>query len=215
MDPFLESYWGDIHTSLMVYASNQINAQLPEDLWTQIKEETAPPTNADEQQTERHLEIVDLSDGGRLVTAIEILSPANKVSADGQMAYIRKQREYLDASVNLVEIDLVRVGGFVLAVPQERLPATSRTPYLVCTRRATRLNYAEVYPLPLREPLPTIPIPLRPSDQDVMLQLQPLLNACYRDGRYHRINYRIDPTPRLGEVDALWVDDLLRAKGLR
>jgi hypothetical protein len=240
----------------MVYASNQLNAQLPGDLQARVEESvgvqeddeslrtvyadvrvveepdaarsagdvstatiavTEPilVTVVDEQATERHLEIVDLSDGGRLVTAIEILSPANKISADGQLAYIRKQREYLDARVNLIEIDLIRAGGFVLAVPQERLPASCRTPYLVCTRRATRRNYAEVYPIPLREPLPSIRIPLRPMDQDVALQLQPLLDACYQDGRYHRLNCRVDPTPRFGEADTRWMDDLLRAKGFR
>jgi hypothetical protein len=29
------------------------------------------------------------------------------------------------------------------------------------------------------------------------------------------MNYRAEPTPRLGEADARWVDDVLRAKGLR
>lgn len=256
MDPYLETHWGDIHTSLIVYARNQLNARLPNDLQARVEESlavqedkervhtvypdvrvveepdvspgdegvaTATLTVAepclvrltDEPRTERHLEIVDTSDGGRVVTAIEILSPANKTSADGQLAYIRRQREYLDAGVNLVEIDLVRAGGFVLAVPPERLPASCRTPYLICTRRATRRNYAELYPVPLRQSLPNIPLPLRPSDKDVILQLQPLLDACYRDGRYHRLNYRVDPTPRLGEADASWLDEALRAKGLR
>ncbi len=256
MDPYLEAYWGDIHTSLIVYARNQLNAQLPDDLQARVEESLAVQEEderihtvypdvtiveepevmpgdgglatatitvaepvlvavADEPRTERHLEIVDVSDGGRVVTAIEILSPANKANVDGQVAYIRKQREYLDAGINLVEIDLIRAGGFVLAIAPERLPASCRTPYLVCTRRANRPAYAELYPLPLRQSLPNIPIPLRPSDKDVVLQLQPLLDACYHDGRYHRINYRADPTPRLGEADARWVDEVLRSKGLR
>lgn len=256
MDPYLEAHWGDIHTRLMVYASNQLNAQLPNDLQARVEESLAVQEDeewsrtvyadvrvveepdvapgdggvatavltvaepvlvvvTDDQRTQRHLEIVDASDGGRVVTAIEILSPANKLSADGQLAYIRKQREYLDAHINLVEIDLIRGGNFVLAVPEDRLPATCRTPYLVCTRRATRPHVAELYPLPLRQILSNLPIPLRPSDKDVVLQLQPLLDACYRDGRYHRLNYRLDPTPRLGEADARWLDEVLRASGLR
>ena len=48
---------------------------------------------------------------------------------------------------------------------------------------------AEVVPIPLREPLPNIPIPLRPTDGDVVLKLQPLLDACYRRGRYGSIDY--------------------------
>ena len=30
MDPYLEQHWGDVHTRLMFYISNQINAQLPD-----------------------------------------------------------------------------------------------------------------------------------------------------------------------------------------
>ncbi len=254
MDPYLESHWGDVHTRLMVYASNQLNPQLPENLQArveeglavteghtatrtvypdiQIVEEPGVPGDFkaagalavpepyvieldDEPRTQRHLEIVDLKQGGRIITVIEILSPANKVGATGQLAYVRKQREYLDAGVNLVEIDLIRTGNFVLAVPAERLPPACRTPYLISIRRAIRPGRAEVYPVPLRQPLPNIPVPLRLTDRDVVLQMQPLLDDCYRDGRYDRIDYRGELVPRLGEADARWADALLREKGLR
>jgi Uma2 family endonuclease len=256
MDPYLEAHWGDVHTRLMVYASNQLNAELPDDLQARVEESlevmaddessrtvypdarvvedagapvddratasamlaVAEPyvvTLEDEPQTLRHLEIVDTSDGGRVVTAIEILSPENKVGSTGQLKYIRKQREYIDAGINLVEIDLIRAGNFVLAIPEDRLPSVCRTPFLICIRRATRRGQAELYPVPLRQALPNVPIPLRPTDKDVVLRLQPLLDDCYRDGRYHRINYRADPVPRLGEADARWTESILREKGLR
>ena len=32
MDPYLESKWPEVHARLIVYAANQLNAQLPEDL---------------------------------------------------------------------------------------------------------------------------------------------------------------------------------------
>jgi hypothetical protein len=244
MDPYLESHWGDIHTSLIVYARNQLNEQLPDDLQARVEESRSVQEEAgggrtvyadvrvvqepdivavaepilvpvDEPQTERTLEIVDLRDGGRVISAIEFLSPANKVSAEGRILYTRKRREYLDAAVNLVEIDLIREGSFVLAVSPRRLPARCRTPYLICVRRATDPTVAEVYPAPLQKPLPNIRIPLRPTDADAVLRLQPILDACYRDGRYHRMNYRTDPTPQLSEADARWLDELLRGKGLR
>jgi len=256
MDPYLEQHWGDVHTSLIVYARNQINEQLPDDLEARVEESVsvtmqdtmlrtlypdvrvvedverpvvdgasatatiavAQPyvlTLEDEPRTERHIEIIDAGNGGRVITAIEFLSPANKVGMDGRLAYKRKQREYLEGGVNLVEIDLVREGDHVLAVPEERIPSDYRTPYLVCVRRAVHLNRVELYRVPLREVLPNIAIPLRATDRDVVLQLQPIIAACYRDGRYRRINYRREPAPRLGEADAVWADQLLRAQGLR
>lgn len=240
----------------MVYASNQLNAELPDDLQARVEEglavtegddtsrivypdvrvveEPSGPvgdstvatvgvavaepyvvTLEDEPRTLRHLEIVDARDGTRVITVIEILSPVNKAGSTGQLAYIRKQREYLDAGVNLVEIDLIRAGNFVLAVPEDRLPSACRTPYLICIRRVTRQGRAELYPASLRQALPNIPLPLRPTDKDVVLRLQPLLDACYRDGRYQRINYGTEPVPRLGEADARWADSILHEKGLR
>ena len=80
---------------------------------------------------------------------------------------------------------------------------------------AARRNEAGLYPIPLRQALPNLPIPLRPTDKDVALRLQPLLDDCYRDGRYQRLNYRPDPVPRLGEADARWADSILKDKGLR
>jgi len=259
MDPYLERYWGDIHTRLMVYASNQLNAQLPDDLQARVEESAGveienrrartvyPDVRVveepdrpwavhetvavavtagtvaepyvvlleDEPRTQRHLEIVDATDGGRVVTAIEVLSPANKVGLDGPVAYRRKQRQSLEARVNLVEIELVRGGECVLAISEDRIPLACRTPYRICVRRAATPEHAEIYAVPLRLPLPNIRIPLRPSDKDVVLQLQPLLDDCYRDGRYHRIDYRVEPVARFGEEDSRWIDQLLREKGLR
>ena len=102
-----------------------------------------------------------------------------------------------------------------MAVPQERIPPEYRPPYLICLRRAVPSGRVELYRAPLRESLPNIPIPLRPTDHDVVLQLQSLIDDCYRDGRYRRIDYRADPVPRLSEADARWADALLRENGLR
>jgi len=38
VDPYLEQYWGDIHTSLMVYIRDQISDQLPRDLQARVEE---------------------------------------------------------------------------------------------------------------------------------------------------------------------------------
>jgi len=254
MDPYLEMYWGDIHTRLMSNASRQINLELPEDLQARVEEclrvvadgafdgtiypdvfvvETpdVEPTgrqtaNAvqiaeplvlilDDAPTARHIEIVDLRDGSRVITAIEVLSRSNKVGLSGVQAYRKKQRTYLEAGINLVEIDLLRDGDFVLAAREEPIPAEYRTPYRVCVRRASDLNRIEFYRAPLRDPLPNIPIPLRPSDADVVLQLQPLIDECYRDGRYDRLNYQSDPRPALSGEDRAWADEVLRSSGRR
>jgi len=168
-----------------------------------------------EQITERHIEIVDLNSGNQVVTAIELLSPANKKEEPGRQAYRRKQFEYIAGRVNFVEIDLIRAGGFIIAIPEGRLHKNLRTPYLICVRRVQRPDEAELIHIRLDQPVPNFRIPLRPTDADIVLQLQPLLDDCYRRGRYASIDYSQPPRPSLSPPEDAWADELLRAKGLR
>jgi hypothetical protein len=115
-----------------------------------------------------------------------------------------------------VEINLLRAGQWILAVPPGRIPLSYRTPYQVCVRRGWRPNTAEVYRAPLRERLPIISVPLRESDGDVPLDLQTLIDQCYRNGRYDQdIDYKSQPDPPLDPADASWVDELLRGQERR
>lgn len=155
----------------------------------------------------RHLEIVDRD--GRVVTAIEFLSPWNKVGSKNRQRYVRKQLDYMDAGVNLVEVDLMRQGEYVLAAPLEEIPDELLTPYRACVFRGISSGEVELYPIRLQDTLPNIPVPLRPNDRDAVLQLQPLLDECYRDGRHYRIDYRATTRPGFDEADAKWMDELL------
>jgi hypothetical protein len=38
MDPFLEAHWGDVHTSITLYARNQLRPRLPSDLRARVEE---------------------------------------------------------------------------------------------------------------------------------------------------------------------------------
>ncbi len=166
----------------------------------------------DELPTDRHVEIVDRGSGNRVITAIELLSPTNKLRTEGMQAYQEKQTQYIEGGVNLVEIDLIRQGSFVLAVPWERLPAKLREHYLICVRRASRRSVAEVYGISVRERLPNFRIPLRPSDRDVVLQLQPLLDECYRRGRYASIDYSRPLRSVFNAEDHRWIEELLSSR---
>ena len=166
----------------------------------------------DEPRTERHIEILDRSTGGRVITAIELISPWNKTLV-GRAAYYQKQTEFVTARVNLVELDLIRGGLFVLAMPEGKLPRKCRTPYLINVRRATHPEKAFLYPASFSQPLPNIRIPLRPTDTDVVLQLQPLLDECFERGRY-RLHYAVPLNPPLSPEDTAWMRQRLQEQGL-
>ncbi len=170
---------------------------------------------AGEPMTEGFLQIIDVSSGNRVVTIVEVISPTNKLPGKGREQYLRKQKELCNSDTNLVEIDLVRTGPHVAAIPLGQIPPAQRTPYLVCVHRATAPTKAEVYPIPLQERLPVVKVPLRPQDADVRLELQPLVESAYVDGGYEDggLDYTRDPQPPLS--DAAWAEQMLREKGLR
>lgn len=165
--------------------------------------------------TEGFIQIIEAGTSQRVVTIMEFVSASNKRPGEGQDLYRRKQQECLEAGVSLVEIDLLRAGKRVLSVPETRLPVAYRTPFRVCVRRGWELSNAEVYRVPLRERLPVIRVPLRQSDKDAPLELQPLIDQCYRNAAYDDIDYTRAPEPPLEGDDAQWADRLLREKGLR
>lgn len=168
---------------------------------------------------ESYLEILRREDAkDRLVTTIELLSPSNKTPHDrGRKLYLRKQRDVLCSKANLVEIDLLRDGRHTTAVPRECvLLHAGRFDYHVCIRRFGKPRQYVVYPISLRERLPTVEIPLLKGDGNVTVDLQALLDHCYEVGRYD-VQARYDkyrPQPPLRPEDAKWVAQLLREKGL-
>ncbi|MFZ4766479.1 MAG: DUF4058 family protein, partial [Roseimicrobium sp.] len=75
------------------------------------------------------------------------------------------------------------------------------------------LRRIDLYPMPLREPLPVLSIPLRRDDAPVTLDLQELVAQAYTAGRYDDIDYSLPPTPPLSAEDAAWAAELVRAAG--
>lgn len=162
--------------------------------------------------TERWVEIRDTN--SRLITVIEVLSPANK-RGPGRTVYVQKQQDYLAAGVNLVEIDLLRLGQPVfLEKVISKLRKSEETRYLVAATRAARLSQMEIYYCPFRDRLPPVRVPLRVTDHDVLLELQPLIDRVYRTGRYWQISHRDVPPPALPPADADWVQERLHQTGL-
>ena len=168
---------------------------------------------APEVEFDRHVEIYDPTGGGRVVTAIEVLSPSNKLPGRARKAYQSKQRLFLAGGVNLVEIDLVRAGEWTFSIDESVMPTRQRTPYMICVFRVTRPGERAAYPLPLRERLPRIAIPLRPTDRDVVLDLQAVVDEAYEKGRYDRTDYRRPLDPPLPGDDAAWATEVLRTAG--
>lgn len=157
-----------------------------------------------EEIRERWLEIRRGPDWD-LVTAVELLSPTNKVG-DGRGKYLEKRLDFLEGSVHLVELDLL-LGG-------QRLPLARPLPsgdYFALVTRTERRPLCDVYAWSIRQGLPAIPIPLKGPDPDIPLDLAAAFSTIYERGRYARSLPYAGPLPLLGDPDdRIWAEGIAR-----
>lgn len=150
------------------------------------------------------LEIRDTANR-RLVTAIDILSPVNKLG-EGAREFHERRQELLKTPTHLLEIDLIRRGHRI--VVEGDLPAA---PYYIYLSRFQRRPITEVWPVQLDERLPVVPVPLLPPDPDVTLDLQAAIDACFELVGYENLlDYTQPPAPPLSPDEAAWLEAHLR-----
>lgn len=233
MDPYLETprLWSGVHGRMTVYIADALTPRLRPRYVAAIEERVYvegpdQETRSDvlmgqtirapiEPVHEGYVAILDLHMGQRVVTVIGVLSPTNKYAGPGRESYRAKQREVLAGDVNLVEIDLLRLGPHVLAVPEVAARERGTYDYLTCVNRAEGLRDAyELYPRRLGERLPRIRIPLADGDPDVALDVQAVLAQTYDAGSYRdRIDYIRPCEPPLNPDDRAWAESLRTGDG--
>ncbi|MCI0361325.1 MAG: DUF4058 family protein [Planctomycetaceae bacterium] len=152
---------------------------------------------------------IEIRDGVNrsLITAIELLSPANKEHGSDRDQYLAKRNRYLDTGVHLVEIDLLRGG------PRLPLHPPPKGDYCVMVSRAEERPNVDCWPIRLRDALPAIPIPLRAADGSVPLNLQAVVHRVYDAAGYGDYIYKFDPNPRLSPDDQRWAAGVLKDHG--
>jgi hypothetical protein len=190
---------------------DQPPASQPASATATIEAEIETPINmralVETEYREIFAEIIELHPERRLITTIEVLSPANKRRRTaGWFQYTRKRQAHLEGNANLVEIDLLRGG--------ERLPMEDEwpaSPYYLLMSRRKQAPMCTVWPVHFVRPLPVIPVPLAPPDPDASLAIQPMIEAIYKRSRYEQdIDYRQPCRPPLGPAEAAWFEARLR-----
>lgn len=159
-----------------------------------------PPPAEVEKQT--YLEIED-REQDRVVTTVEILSPSNKRNPGDRAQYLAKRRDVLRSDVHLVEIDLLRGGR---RMPMEDLPDSD---YCAIVSRSYERPRAGIWTWILTDPIPVLPIPLNEGDDDVLLDLKPLIEGIHDRLGFADYIYRTEPEPRLSPDDHAWAQALL------
>jgi hypothetical protein len=94
-------------------------------------------------------------------------------------------------------------------MPVENLPQCD---YVVMVSRSYEHLRVGLWPVRLKERLPEIPIPLRDSDPDASVDLQPLIHSIYDGAGYEDYIYRGTPSPPLHPEDARWAEEIIAAQ---
>jgi hypothetical protein len=222
MDPYLEKHWGDVHASLCVYTTDFLQPQLRPNFVARVdlREIAEPDAGLDLPSRRKRIiasepgetgfvQIFERSAERPLVTVIEFLTLPDKVSKRGRSDYCAARDRAIAAGVNVVEIDLLRAGAWIFRHPKDAVPSHAQATYRACVQRGSRQNRVEYYPLPIRQRLPKIGIPLRKQDKDAVLDLQELVDRAYVHGAYDVLDYNRPAHPPLDEETAAWLKKLL------
>ncbi len=143
------------------------------------------------------LEILD-RETMRVITVIELLSPSNKQPGPDREQYLGKRAQILNSSVHFIEIDLLRGG------PRMPMDDLAQCDYYALVSPFQERPQAGLWPIQLRDPLPTIPVPLAPPHDDAKLDLQKALHRVYDAAAYEDYIYRGQPDPPLRASDSEW-----------
>lgn len=149
------------------------------------------------------LEIID-RESLKVVTAIELLSPINKLSGPERDRFIAKRHKLLKSNAHYVEIDLLRTGP--------KLPWKGLEPcdYYLLVSRVENRPRADIWPFSVRDPIPPLRVPLGSPAEDVVLDLKSLLDAKYDEVKYELLIYNDDPEPALRGADRDWSTEIVR-----
>jgi hypothetical protein len=162
---------------------------------------TIPHEYLDEERQGR-IEIFHRPDR-KLVAVLELLSPTNK-NGDGFEEYRSKRRALLKQKVHLVELDLL-LGG-------TRPPLSAPLPdgdYHFYISRVEKRPDCQVTSWRLRDPLPTMSIPLKVPDKDIYVDLAKVFRTTYERGRYApMLAYGKKPVAPLSRQDAKWATEM-------
>jgi hypothetical protein len=151
---------------------------------------------------ETYIEILHQPDRS-LVAVLELLSPANK-EYPGRTEYLAKRMALIHQNVHLVELDLL-LGGRRLPMQKPLPPAD----YYYLVSRGDQRPDSQVFFWTLKDPLPSLPVPLRAPDPDVFVNLGVVFRTAYERGRFgRRINYQLPPGT-LRDEDRPWAETIV------
>jgi hypothetical protein len=193
MDPFLEDYgiWPAFHDLLVHALHKDLIAKLGDRYSVAVRERhysVQSISSTGPQQIDRieiYVEICE-SSSNKLVTVLDVASPANKTTDCGRQAYLRTHQIAISEKANVVEIDLLLQGQSTIP-----LNGPPRWDFAVIVRRPTHPDRYEIYTSTISARLPIFRVPLASDDRDNVVNLQTVFATTYHQGDFaSQIDYQ-------------------------
>lgn len=207
-----------IDVNSLLVGNPDLTVQLPRNLGSErlsnvVSASPAAPVKVTlpmaEEVREAYLEIKEVATQ-LVITAIEILSPANK-RGEGRQKYEQKRQQIFNSRTHLVEIDLLREGK-----PLPIIGNHISSSYRILVSRSETRPLADLYLFNLADSIPLFLLPLQKEDTEPVIDLKLLLDQVYeRSGYDYFRDYSEDPLPPLSPQELDWINSLLHDKGLR
>jgi hypothetical protein len=208
MDPYLEDprLWPTFQHQFVGCLYQVLLPSLIDRYVATIARRQYPTPESAEDHSEDFVEIRERA-SGRLITLMDMVSPANKTTPEGRRVYLDKRGEATAEGASVVEVDLVVQGRPTLEYCRDGLP---RWHYAVTVTRATQSERFEIYTATLQRRLPRFRLPLAGDDRDTVLDLQAVFTRCYEQGGFaSMVNYKRLPPVPLDQDDIRFVSELL------
>ncbi len=183
MDPYLEctARWPTFHHQMILGVAEALQPSLGDRYRLRFAARVYKIRQAlftsvvEDEHKESFVELRDRA-ADKLVTQIELSSPANRTNAESRTAYLRQRAGSEKAGAHVVELDLVLEGSTLLAADLTALPERQ---HVVSVTRAARPARYELYSASLRKRLPRIRLPLAADDRDLILDVQAVFSRVY------------------------------------
>lgn len=216
MDPFLEdpARWPAFHRHLVSTLHQLLLPGLVDRYRARLhlrRYSTELPLFTSVQRDEHEEPAVEIRSraDGRLVTLVEVVTPANKGTVQGRAAYLADRAAAVGQRAAVVEIDLLTAGEPTLGFDRAGLPPHHHT--VTATRGASPDRY-EIYTSTVAKRLPKFKLPLAADDRDTVVDLQVAVARAYDLGDFARLTDYTAPLPAACGLPAdarQWVAALL------
>ena len=135
-------------------------------------------------------ELVNNQTPGRIVTRLELLSPANKPPQAHYRQYLAKRRQTLRSGLNMVEIDYLHEQRPILKIlPSYSDGDAEAYPYTILVSNphpTPEAGNLTIYGFHAVDPLPTVVIPLSGAD-NVVLDFGEVYRRAYEGVRFYQV----------------------------